>query len=181
MEDGLQREELPVGFSLPYDPDAGDFRVYFAGFIAVLSLALALAGYGPVALLSACVAGAIAYHFYPLIEKSKPRFGANQYGMFVDGLGNIAWGAIREIEVQTFAVRSIENKYLTVRLRDPIDKALFADWRDLPLWKSLMKLPWRLRDDDMTVAIELATFAEAPEDILAEILRLRRLYGRGVF
>ena len=81
------------GFSLAYSAESGDLRFNIMAFFAVIAIAFYLyTGYD--ALLAFAVAtGCAAYYFYPLIEK-KPRIGANQYGVFIDGFGLIAWRAI---------------------------------------------------------------------------------------
>jgi hypothetical protein len=64
---------------------------------------------------------------------------------------------------------------LQIRLKTSLDHALLADWRDLPIWRLLMKLPWTMSYDNV-VRIELAPFASPPEDIHTQFYRLWRYY-----
>lgn len=163
------------GFALPYSKKVGDFRFYFMSFSALMLFAGFFWIGHPVFLGIALAAATVAYYFYPLVEK-KPRIGANQYGIFIDGFGVIAWRAISDISLRTYAVRSIENTELHIKLAQPLAKALIADWRRLPLWRLLMKLPWTMTHENV-VRIKLEPFAPDGEQILTRLERMRRFFG----
>src|SRR5262249_13949964 len=124
-----------------------------------------------IGIITACT----AYYFYPLIERKKPRIGGGQYGVFIDGFGLISWRAISDIQLVTYATRFSQEHELHFRLPVPLDRALLADWRGLPVWRLLMKLPWTMGYDNI-VRIHLAPFAPPPEDIHRQFERLWRHY-----
>lgn len=165
-----------TGFALGYAGGKGRFRVYIMAGLAALFLAVFIARGGLAALALSALAASSAYYFYPLIETSKPRLGANQYGVFVDGFGVIAWRAIAEIALQTHAVRSIEIHELHIKLSQPLARALTIDWRKLPLHRILMRLPWTMTPDGV-VRINLEPFAGSPEQTLAALERTRSHFG----
>jgi hypothetical protein len=162
-------------YNLPYGPDAGDFRFNVMAILTVLAAVLFIAtGYDTI-LVCGAVTGCTAYYFYPLIEKKKPRIGGGQYGVFIDGFGLIAWQAISEVKLITYATRFNEEHELQFKLRVSLDRALLADWRELPIWRLLMKLPWTMSHENI-VRIPLAPFAPPPEEIARSFERLWRYY-----
>ncbi|MDZ4790382.1 MAG: hypothetical protein SGJ17_04120 [Hyphomicrobiales bacterium] len=163
------------GFSLAYSAESGDLRFNIMAFFAVIAIAFYLyTGYD--ALLAFAVAtGCAAYYFYPLIEK-KPRIGANQYGVFIDGFGLIAWRAIGDVGLSTYATRLLETTELQLRLVQPLDNALLVDWRKMPIWRVLMKLPWSMTYDNV-VRISLEPFAPPPEEVHRTFVRMKKFYG----
>jgi hypothetical protein len=168
-------EFVERGYHLAYGKDAGDFRFNVMVIFTLLLLAMfAGTGYGallPFAVFTACT----AYYFYPLKER-KPRIGAGEYGVFIDGFGLIAWRAIGDIVLVTYASRFEETYELQFRLKMPLAQALLADWRRrLPIWRLLMKLPWSMTHDN-TVRVALAPFAPPPEDIHRQFQRLWKYY-----
>ena len=65
----------------------------------------------------------------------RPRLGANQYGIFIEGLGLIGWRSIEKIDTVHIAVRTMMTHELQIKLSQPLEQALLADWRkmaDLP-------------------------------------------------
>jgi hypothetical protein len=167
-------EFVERGFHLAYGPDAGDFRFNVMAIVTGLAAALYWpTGYNALVVIGAVTACA-AYYFYPLKEK-KPRIGAGQYGVFIDGFGLIAWRAIGDVQLVTYATRFDEEHELQFRLTQPLSRALLVDWRDLPYWRLLMKLPWTMSHENV-VRIPLAPFAPPPEDIHREFHRLWRYY-----
>ncbi len=172
--------EVPVpefverGYHLAYAKDAGDFRFNVMAILSVLAFGMfAATGYDAI-LVFAVVTACVAYYFYPLKER-KPRIGAGQYGIFIDGFGLISWRAIADIQLVTHASRFSETDELQIRLKASLDNALLADWRRLPIWRLLMKLPWTMTYDNV-VRIQLAPFAPPPEEIQWQFARLWRYY-----
>ena len=162
------------GFHLSYGKDAGDFRFNVMAILTVLAgILFAATGYNAL-LVFATAMGAAAYYFYPLIER-KPRLGAGEYGVFIDGFGLIAWRAIGDIQLVTYASRFDETHELQFHLKTSLAQALMADWRRMPVWRLLMKLPWSMTPDNV-VRIALAPFAPPPEDIQRQFMRLWKYY-----
>jgi hypothetical protein len=162
------------GYHLAYAKDAGDFRFNVMAVIAVIAFGMFAATGYDVILVFAALTGCVAYYFYPLKER-KPRIGAGQYGIFIDGFGLISWRAIADIQKITYASRFNETDELQIRLKTSLDNALLADWRRLPIWRLLMKLPWTMTYDNV-VRIPLAPFAPAPDDIQRQFFRLWKYY-----
>jgi hypothetical protein len=162
-------------YNLAYGPDAGDFRFNVMAILTVIAGILFVAtGYDALVVFGAAT-GCTAYYFYPLIDRKKPRIGGGQYGVFIDGFGLISWRAISDVQLITYATRFNEEHELQFRLRTSLDRALLADWRDMPIWRLLMKLPWTMSHENV-VRIPLAPFAPPPEDIHRQFERLWRHY-----
>ena len=168
---------IPEGFTLAYRSDAGEFRFYVCAFIAFAALLALFLGGGAIALALTLFFAGVAYYFFPLIEKSKPRIGAGQYGIFIDGFGIIDWRAVGDIALRHYAVRSIDNVELHIRLKKPLAQALIADWHKLSLYRMLMVLPWRMTPDNV-VRIRLEPFGPAPNHIHARFMQAWRLFGK---
>jgi hypothetical protein len=167
-------EFVERGYHLAYGKDAGDFRFNVMAIIAVLAFGMyGATGYDALAAVGAAT-GCVAYYFWPLKER-KPRIGAGQYGIFIDGFGLIAWRAIGDIQLVTYASRFSDTDELQIRLKTPLDNALLVDWRKLPIWRLLMKLPWTMSYDNV-VRIPLPPFAQPPEEIFVQFQRLWKYY-----
>lgn len=168
-------ENRHQGYSLPYSSEAGDLRFNVMAIVAVICLGL-YAWFLYSALLVVGVAtGCTAYYFYPLLEK-KPRISAGQYGVFIDGFGVIAWRAIGQISRATYVSRLEEYNELHFKLIQPLESALLADWRHMPWWRLLMKLPWSMTYDNV-VRIKLEPFAPPPDEIVRTFQRMQKFYG----
>lgn len=164
---------LQEGFILSYArPEAARFHA-LAAITAVTFAAWLTWGYS-LLLITAILAGGSAYYFFPFTE-NRPRLGANQYGLFIDGFGLIAWRAIAEIGLVTYSVRTLEMEEMHVKLKQPAASALLADWRRLPRWRLLMRLPWRMGYDNI-VRINLQPFDVPAEEISRTIQRMWRFY-----
>ena len=103
------------------------------------------------------------------------RLGANQYGLFIDGFGLLGWRAISDITLVTYSVRTLEMEELHIKLKQPVSSALLADWRRLPIWRLLMRLPWTMGYDNI-VRINLQPFALPADEICRTIQRMWRFY-----
>ena len=165
------------GFTVRYDAAKGWTRVWV---MSAVGTALAGAGLvqGSEILLALGFAGlATAYYFYPLVEARKTRLGANEYGIFIEGFGLIAWRSIRKVELISTFVRTIEMHELQVQLNQPVSQALLADWRKLPFYRVLMRLPWVITADN-TIRIGLDSFAQPPHTIHRTMEAMWRHYRR---
>lgn len=175
MQDGAPVPDfVEQGFHLRYGKDAGDFRFKVMVFVTAVALLLFAATRYNALLAFAVSTAAIAYYFYPLIER-KPRIGAGEYGVFIDGFGLVAWRAVADVRLVTLATRFEETHELQFHLKTSLSQALLADWRRLPIWRLLMKLPWSMTADNV-VHIELAPFAPPPEYIHERFMRLWKYY-----
>ncbi len=171
----MSDREFFDGFTVCYGSDRGDFRFFVSALIGCVSVLVFLVVGQPLALATALLFLCSAYYHFPLVEKKVPRIGASQYGIFVDGFGIIDWRAVKDIEIRTYAVRSIENKELIIELNRDVDAALISDWRKLPVHRLLMKLPWRLRDDRV-LSVLLEPFAVDKDKLLETLQQMRTFY-----
>jgi hypothetical protein len=164
---------LQEGFILSYArPEAARFHV-LAAITAATFAAWLTWGYQLLSI-TAILAGCSAYYFFPFTE-NRPRLGANQYGLFIDGFGLIEWRAIGDIGLVTYSVRTLEMEELHIKLKKPLTSALLVDWRGLPAWRLLMRLPWKMGYDNI-VRINLQPFAPPAEEINRTIQRMWRYY-----
>ena len=164
---------LQGGFILPYNrAEAPRFHV-LAGITAASFAAWLTWGFQLLSIL-AILAGCSAYYFFPFTE-NRIRLGANQYGLFIDGFGLIAWRAISDVSLVTYSVRTLEMEELHIKLNQPAQSALLADWRRLPIWRLLMRLPWTMGYDSI-VRINLQPFAPPAGQIHGTIQRMWKFY-----
>ncbi len=166
----------PNEFTVCYGSGRGDFRVYVTGFIGLACIIFFVVSGEPLGLALALPFLCAAFYFFPLLEKKVPRLGANQYGIFIDGFGLIDWRSIKEIAVKTYAVRSIRNEQLTIELSRSVEQSLIKDWRDVPIYRLLMKLPWNLKGE-RTIVIVLEPFSVNSEEILSTLRRMKDVYS----
>jgi hypothetical protein len=166
-------ESEMTGYTVAYGRDEAPFPVYAAAAIAAVLLTAAALRLDPIMLSIGVVAGAFAFYNLPLAEVGRPRMGANQYGVFIEGLGLIQWRAIDDIRLVEIAARAATSNELLIRLKHPLGRALIADWRKQPLHRRLMRLPWRMTHDN-TIRIALDAFENEPGDIERTFLRMWR-------
>ena len=163
------------GYSVAYTRDDIAFPVIItamlsAGFIASAVLT------GQLIWLPFGVAAAAATYFnIPLLETGRPTIGANQYGVFVQGLGLIRWRAVHEINLVPIAERTGTVHELQIALTTPIGSALVVDWRKRPLYRTLMRLPWSMTHENI-VRLSLEPFDQPPDEIHRTLLRMWRYY-----
>lgn len=172
--DGDVPKFVEQGFNLAYGKDAGDFRFNVMAVLTVLAFGLYAASGYAIILIIAAATGCTAYFFYPLKER-KPRIGGGEYGVFIDGFGLISWRAINDIKIVTYANRFNESDELQFFLKVPLDRALLVDWRRLPIWRLLMKLPWTMTHDNV-IRIPFEPFEVPAEDVLRHFMRLWKYY-----
>jgi hypothetical protein len=164
---------LQEGFILSYGKsEAARFQV-LAAITAATFAAWLTWGYQLLSV-TAILAGCSAYYFFPFME-TRPRLGANQYGLFIDGFGLIAWRAIGDINLVTYSVRTLEMEELHIKLQQPVNNALLVDWRRLAIWRLLMRLPWTMGYDNI-VRINLQPFAPPADEIARTMQRMWRYY-----
>jgi hypothetical protein len=168
-------ENQAGGYSVTYNRDEIQFPVYvMAGLTVVLVGAAWVTGQTLWLILGAAAAG-VTYYNYPLLETRRPTLGANQYGIFIQGFGLIRWRAIDRIDIIEIAERANTLHELQIGLNMLLSSALVADWRKLPFYRSLMRLPWSMGQSNV-VRINLEPFSEAPDEIHRTLLRLWRHY-----
>lgn len=163
------------GYRVAYGRDETQFPVYVLA-VAALGFLLAFVYYGGFLLFLAFAAtGAATYYNYPLIETGRPRIGANQYGVFIDGFGVIQWRAIDKVELVPIAVRVLTFNELQIGLKQPLQRALVADWRRMSWPRLLMRVPWKMSHENV-VRVNLEVFDQEPAEIHRTIQRMWRHY-----
>ncbi|CAN1722083.1 PH domain-containing protein [Hyphomicrobium sp. 1Nfss2.1] len=162
------------GFSVTYGREEIQAPVYAVAFLSAAFLAAALATGSTLWLVLGVAAAGVTYYNVPLLEK-RPVIGANQYGIFIQGLGLVRWSAIGSIELTEMAVRASTIHELQIGLKTRLSSALVADWRKQPFWRSLMRLPWAMARSNV-IGINLEPFTGEPEDMHRTLLRMWKHY-----
>lgn len=163
------------GYTVAYDRGEAQFPVWVMAVAAAILLPASAMGGGTVSFVLGLAAGSVAYFNYPLLETGRPRLGANQYGVFIEGFGVIAWRAIDKIDLVPIAVRALTINELQIALKQPLGTALVADWRRLPAHRMLMRLPWSMTHNNV-VRVNLEPFEGSPEEIHRTLARMWRHY-----
>ena len=166
-----------TGYTVAYGRDEAPFPVFAAAALAAVLLTAGVFKGNVIFLALGSVAFGFGYYNLPLAEVGRPRIGANQYGVFIEGFGIIAWRAIDSIELVQIAVRAVTLNELQIKLKVPLSRAMIADWRKMPLYRQLMRMPWSMTHQN-TVRIALDAFDKPPEDIHHTFQRMWR-YFRG--
>ncbi len=164
-------ETTPTGYTVAYGREMAQGRVYGVGGFGIACLVTAFFQGSPVLFLIGLAGIAFAVYYIPLIDTARARIGATQYGVFVDGLGLIGWRDIAEIKLVTIAVRTMMTHELQLKLSRPIPAVLLADWRQLPWYRMVLYLPWRMSDDNV-VRIPLDQMSRPPEEIERNFTRM---------
>lgn len=163
------------GYTVAYGQDETQFPIYVVAVAAAVLIAAAFV-YGGTLLLALGVAAAgITYYNYPLLETGRPRLGANEYGVFIEGFGVIRWSAIDRIDLVPIAVRVLTLHELQIGLKVPLGQALVSDWRKLPVYRLLMRLPWSMTHNNV-IRVNLDPFDKEPDEIHRTLQRMWRYY-----
>jgi hypothetical protein len=170
-------ENEMVGYTVAYDQDEIQFPVYVLTVIAAALLAAAAHNQSLILLSLGFLAACGTLYNYPLIETGRPRLGAGQYGVFLEGLGLLEWRAIDRIEIVPDVVRGVALEELEIGLKTPVDRALIIDWRKRPLWRLAMRLPWKMPNSQL-VKITLGVLDRPGAEIQSTLARMWR-YHRG--
>lgn len=162
------------GYSVTYGREEIQAPVYVVALLSAAFLAAAIVTGSTLWLVLGVASAGIAYYNVPLIER-RPIVGANQYGIFIQGLGLIRWSAIDSIDLVELAVRASTIHELQVGLKTRLSSALVADWRKQSFWRSLMRLPWSMARSNV-IGVNLEPFNQEPEEIHRTLQRLWRHY-----
>lgn len=168
-------ERETSGYTVAYGGDDTQFPIYACGLIGAALIAGGFVRQSAIMFVIGTLFTAVAYYNFPLIETGRPRIGANQYGVFIDGLGLIRWRAFERIELVPIATRAMTLNELHLVLREPINTALVADWRKLPLYRLAMRLPWKMGPGNV-VRVILDPLAQPPDEIHRTLSRMWRYY-----
>jgi hypothetical protein len=166
-----------VGYTIGYDQEDMQFPVYAMTALAVVLIAAGvIKGFAILAAVGLLPA-AVAYYNLPLLERGRPRIGSGQYGLFIEGLGLVSWGAIDRIETLELMERTGNSLDLVIGLKRPVQESLLADWRVRPLLRRGMRLPWRL-ESKTEIRIPLDVLDRPASEIKETFVRMWR-FNRG--
>lgn len=165
------------GYTVAYEQDEIQFPVYVLVFIGCAFGVAGFAVENAILVALALLALGFAYYNYPLLEYGRPRIGAGQYGIFVEGLGILAWKSVKQLDLTRVERRGVANHEMEIVLHEPLRRALIADWRKRPLHRFLMRLPWTLRGGDI-VRIPLDILERPPDEIHHNFTRMLDFYRR---
>ena len=165
------------GYTLAYERDELQFPVYVVALIGAGFTAAAIAFDNIFLFGVALCAFGFAYYNYPLLETGRPRLGAGQYGIFAEGLGIIAWRAIKDLDMVAVDMRGSTSNELRITLLEPLERALLADWRKRPIHRFLMRLPWSMAAKDV-IRIPLDVLDHPADEIHANFSRTMLFYRR---
>lgn len=158
------------GYVLSYGPDSGHFNVNVMLLASLFFFSFfVLWGSAPF-LIPAVAAFCVAFYYFPLKERT-PRIGGGQYGLFIDGLGLLSWRAISDIKNVAYTSRLAQTFEMEIHLKVPLEDALLADWRNLPIWRLLMKLPWYVNRHGV-ICVSLEPFQPRPAEIRSRFVEL---------
>ena len=163
------------GYSVAYRRDDIEFPVYVAGAVAAVLLGAAYTTGQVIWLAAGIVAAGFTYYNLPLLETGRPTLGANQYGIFIQSFGLIRWRAIERIELVGIAERAMTSHEVQITLGAPLASALVADWRKVPIYRSLMRLPWHM-DHNTVVHVDVEPFDQPADEIHRTLMRMWRYY-----
>lgn len=163
------------GYSVAYSRDDTNFPVYVTAALAAIFVTTTWITGALYWLVPAAAAAGFAYYNIPLLETGRPTIGANQYGIFIQAFGLIRWRAIERIDLAEIAERAMTVHELQIALNGTLAGALVVDWRKQPVYRALMRQPWRM-DHKGVVRVSLEPFDRAPDEIHRTFLRMLRYY-----
>ena len=163
-------DAAPRSVGVNYLPGSGDMMAY--GGLVVFALGvLAFLVQGNSVFLFMCPIGlVVSAYFYPLIEKGVVRLGADQRGLFFEGLGIVPWDAIKAVHHQQRALRTLRLHTLYVELSDR-PEAVAIDPSPLPSWKRFMAKAWK--GHGTVITAELHPLAKDPSNLVDRLLAFR--------
>ncbi|MCB1484759.1 MAG: hypothetical protein KDJ17_07690 [Hyphomicrobiaceae bacterium] len=163
------------GYTVAYEQEELFFPVWSTGLIAFVLGWAALARDVPILWLVALIPAAGFYYNLPLLETGKPRLGAGQYGLFLEGLGLLQWRAIDAVDIVENEFRGTLYRDLEIALKVPVEAALILDWRDRSPVRRFMRLPWSWKARGI-IRIPLDVLDKPPREVHAAVVRMWRFY-----
>lgn len=151
-----------------WDWSAGQSSFYGGFFALAIGILLIVSGISLGWIVLPLGAG-LAYYHAPMRKPNTPVLMISPEGVGIKDIGIVTWPSIKDIEVKSFAVRTIENKALTITLHDDVPapkhslqhqlqiKPASIDGQTIKVWFRLLD-----NDDDKIAAIN-ALFGELPD------------------
>lgn len=165
-----QPTDAPRSLGVNYVSSAGDMMVYGGVVVAALGVLAYVVQGTPVYLLMCPIGLALSAYYYPLIEKGVVRLGADQRGLFFEGLGIVPWDAIKAVHHQQRALRTLRLHTLFVELTGAPNDVV-TDPSPLPAWKRFMAKAWK--GHGTVITAELHPLAKDPVELVDRLLAFR--------
>ncbi len=159
------------GYTIAYDRDEIQFPVWILMILGAALLYASLANGSVMLLLASGLIGCFVFHSFPLLETGKPRLAANPDGLFIEGLGRLAWRDVAAIDVVDVSVRGSVYSEAEISLSEPLAVALLEDDREIPLHRRLMRKPFYLRSGPK-IRVPLNVFDHEPDEIVNSLMRI---------
>lgn len=154
-------------FSTGFKQRSGERMVYGGILVGLFALSVAILQESLTLFAVSAVAFAVAYYYWPLVQRTRAQLAVAERGLALTGLGVISWDAIRTADIIDQAVRSIRNAELHLSLSRPLPLALARTERP-SLGRQLMYRVWRVPQPDKVV-IKLKPLHASPEEIQAVV------------
>jgi hypothetical protein len=165
------------GYTVAYDRDEIQFPVWILMILGAALLYVSLAKASFILLLVSGLIGCFAFYSFPLLETGKTRLAANPDGLFIEGLGRVAWRAVAAIDVAEVMVRGSVYTEAEISLSEPLTTALLDDDRKMAPHRRFMRKPFYLKSGPK-IRVPLDIFDRAPDDIISSLTRIW-VYNRG--
>jgi hypothetical protein len=163
------------GFTAAYRHDDISFPVIVMAVAAVGFATTAFVTSHAFRLIFGVGGAAATYYNIPLLETGRPAIGADQYGIFIQGLGLIRWRAIERVDLVPIADRAGTIHELHIALLTTLGSALVVDWQARPLHRMLIRSPWSMSCKNI-IRIYLDPLNQPPEEIHQTLLRMWKYY-----
>ena len=157
----------PRPFATGYRSGTGEGPVYGGLVAAVLTGFLAAYWGEPRLYVLTVLALILSFYFFPLVEIRRPQLGANDDGLFIAGIGFIAWAEIAHLELFNSAVRQIRLSTLIVTLHRPLEEAV-AKPESTAWYRALMTRAYT-RKGDKCLKVPLHPMKGTPEEIFGRL------------
>jgi hypothetical protein len=167
----VERDDRFDGYTVAYDRDEIQFPVWILMTLGAALLYVSLAKASVILLLLSGLIGFFAFYSFPLLETGKTRLAANPDGLFIEGLGRLAWQAVAAIDVAEVIVRGSVYTEAEISLSEPLTIALLDDDRKMAPHRRLMRKPFYLRSGPK-VRVPLDIFDRPPDDIINSLTRI---------
>lgn len=158
------------GYAVSYDQDEIQFPVWVLMTVGAALLFASIVTVNAVLALLSTFAAGFAYHNYPLLETGTTRLGANQHGLFIEGLGLLAWRSIASIHPVEVFVRGSEYTEAEISVSGPLQVAIIEKAPDAGFRRRLMRKPFYLGPGS-NIRIPLNILDRAPDEVMNTITR----------
>lgn len=148
-----------------YGKKTAETMVYGASAIAALTFFIAFLTGTPFLVILGVVAACVAFFYSPYMRKDDPPLVIENRGIYLSGIGVIGWDAMEQVAYKTFAVRTLLNPTLLIKLKKPLPSGLVE--KDKPSFPArYLAKCWRI-EKETTIKVPMQPF-EQPHDTIVE-------------